>query len=330
MLQRGQQARVRCYGHLLGLLHWGLDPRLARASGCGMIRLLLCLTFLTTSLPAETLSAQPLWPDGVPGALGAAERDLPTLTAYLPKAEQATGLGIVVCPGGGYAGLASYEGAGYAEWLVEQGIAAFVLKYRLGSAGYRHPRMLQDAARALRIVRSRAGEWKLDPHRLGIMGSSAGGHLAATLLTHFDAGKADATDPIERVSSRPDFGVLCYAVISMGDTGHSGSRDNLLGKDPDPALVESLSNEKQVTADTPPCFIMHTWDDPVVKVENALEFATALRKAGVRFDLHIYERGPHGIALSVGKNGAAPNTVHPWAQDLLMWLRQHAWASPAP
>ena len=166
--------------------------------------------------------------------------------------------------------------------LNECGIAGFVLKYRLGSAGYRHPVMLQDAARAVRLVRARAGEWKLDPKRIGIMGSSAGGHLASTLLTHFDAGKPDAADPIERQSSRPDLGILCYAVITMvGPFTHQGSKHNLLGKDPSPELARELSNDLQVTKETPPCFIWSTYEDNAVPVENSLQFAEALRKAGV-------------------------------------------------
>jgi acetyl esterase/lipase len=291
------------------------------------MRTLFLLSFLVliSPLSAETLASLPLWPEGAPGALGTAEKDVPTLTPYLPTAEKATGVGILVCPGGGYGGLAGHEGAGYAEWLAEQGVAAFVLKYRLGSAGYRHPVMLNDAARGMRLMRSKAVEWKLDPKRLGVMGSSAGGHLAATLVTHFDAGQPTSADAVETTSSRPDFGILCYAVISMGPNTHGGSKQNLLGTDPTPELVELLSNEKQVTKETPPCFLWHTWDDPVVKVENALEFATALRKAGVKFDLHIYQHGPHGIGLSIGKNGAAPNAVHPWALDLLMWMRQNQW-----
>ena len=195
---------------------------------------------------------------GAPGALGKEDKDIPTLTAYMPDPAKATGAAIVICPGGGYGGLAPHEGGQYARFLNEYGIAGFVLKYRLGPDGYRHPAMLHDAARAVRTVRANAGEWKLDPKRIGIMGSSAGGHLASTLLTHFDAGKPDAADPIERQSSRPDLGILCYAVISMGELGHRGSRNNLLGKDPSPELVRELSNELHVTKDTPPCFIWHT------------------------------------------------------------------------
>ena len=272
---------------------------------------------LTAALHAAPLAPLPLWPEGAPGALGEKDEDKPTLTAFLPAPEKATGAAIVICPGGGYGGLAGHEGAGYAEWLAEQGIAGIVLKYRLGSRGYRHPAMLNDAARAVRLTRVKADEWKIDPKRVGIMGSSAGGHLASTLLTHFDAGQADATDPVERLSSRPDIGILCYAVISMGPNTHGGSKNNLLGKDPAPELVELLSNEKQVTKQTPPCFIWHTCEDDAVKVENSLDFAAALRKAGVPFDLHVYQKGSHGIGLG----GSVGQVLHPWTADCLFWLK---------
>jgi len=202
--------------------------------------------------PAEIQAPLPLWPQGAPGALGTNDDDIPTLTAYLPASADATGAAMVICPGGGYAGLASHEGRDYALWLNQHGVTAFVLKYRLGSHGYRHPAMLHDAARAVRLVRDRAGDWRIDPHRVGIMGSSAGGHLASTLLTHFDAGDASATDPIDRQSSRPDIGILCYPVITFGEFRHNGSRDELLGPNPSPELVQNLSNELQVTKDTPP------------------------------------------------------------------------------
>lgn len=267
---------------------------------------------------AAPLEPLPLWKDGAPGALGTLDKDSPTVTPYLPTEEKATGAAIVVLPGGGYGGLAPHEGKGYAEWLNEHGIAAFVVQYRLGTAGYRHPAMLNDAARAVRLTRSKAAEWKIDPKRIGIMGSSAGGHLASTLLTHFNAGKAEDADPIERESSRPDLGILCYPVISMGEISHAGSRKNLLGDQPDPALIEELSNEKQVKPETPPCFIWHTWEDKAVKVENALQFATALQKAGVPFDLHVYQKGGHGIGLGGGRQGGP---LHPWTQDLLFWLK---------
>lgn len=282
---------------------------------------LLTLLALAAAAHAAPLDPIPLWPDKAPGALGDADHDKPTITPFLPPSEKATGAAIVICPGGGYGGLAAHEGPGYAEYLSQQGIACFVLKYRLGSKGYRHPIMLGDAARAVRLVRSRAAEWKLDPARVGIMGSSAGGHLTTTLLTHFDAGKPNDTDPVERQSSRPDLGIVCYGVITLGEFTHQGSKKNLLGENPDPALVENLSNEKQVTKDTPPCFVWSTLEDKAVPVENSMQFVAALRKNGVPFDFHVYERGPHGIGLSSGKNGIPADDVHPWAKDLLFWLK---------
>lgn len=285
----------------------------------------LLVSLLAAVVTAHAAPLEPvlLYPNGAPGALGDKDDDKPTLTPFLPDPAKATGAAIVVCPGGGYGGLAPHEGAGYAEWLADNGIAAFVLKYRLGSKGYRHPAMLNDAARAVRLTRSKAAEWKIDPKRVGIIGSSAGGHLTSTLLTHFDAGKGDAADPVERESSRPDLGILCYAVITMGDNTHAGSKKNLLGENPDPALVELLSNEKQVTKDTPPCFIWHTYEDQAVKVENSLAFASALRAAGVPFDLHVYQKGKHGIGLGGGREGG-PH--HPWAADCLFWLKVQGFA----
>ena len=287
----------------------------------------LALMSVTLLAPAQPTNPMPLWPNGAPGALGTAEKDIPTLTAYLPKPELATGAAMVICPGGGYGGLAAHEGEAYALFLSDNGIAGFVLKYRLGSAGYRHPVMLQDVSRALRTVRANASEWKLDPKRIGVMGSSAGGHLASTLLTHFDSGKPEAEDPIERQSSRPDLGVLCYPVISMGDMGHAGSRKNLLGNDPSPELIKFLSNDLQVTKDTPPCFLFHTVEDAGVPVENSLVFASALRKAGVPFDLHIYEKGPHGMGLGFKVYSPYdPEKLHPWTKDCVFWLKLHKFA----
>ena len=265
----------------------------------------------------------PLWPSGAPGALGKEDKDIPTLTPYFPPAGKASGAAMVVLPGGGYGGLAAHEGKDYALWLNEQGITAFVLKYRLGPAGYRHPAMLQDAARAIRLVRAKANEWNLDPKRIGIMGSSAGGHLASTLLTHFDAGKPNA-DSVDRQSSRPDLGILCYAVITMGQFTHQGSKHNLLGNNPSPELVQELSNELHVTKDTPPCFLWHTAEDAAVPVENSLQFAEALRKAGVPFDLHIYQKGAHGLGL--GSRDYDPAKWLPWTHDCAYWLKLQGFA----
>jgi acetyl esterase/lipase len=281
-----------------------------------LLPLLVLALAATTALAADP-TPLPLWPNGAPGALGTTEFDIPTLTPYLPAPEKATGAAMVICPGGGYGGLAPHEGAGYAEWLADHGIAGFVLRYRLGSHNYRHPAMLNDVARAIRFTRSKAAEWKIDAKRVGIMGSSAGGHLASTILTHFDAGKPSDPDPIERESSQPDLGILCYPVITMGENTHGGSRKNLLGDNPSPDLIELLSNEKQVTPQTPPTFIFHTWEDKAVKVENSLAFAEALKKNNVPFDLHIYEKGAHGMGLGGGRAGG-PH--HPWTEDCLYWL----------
>jgi len=271
------------------------------------------------SAQAQPTNSFPLWPEAAPGALGKEDKDIPTLAPYWPDPAKATGAAIVICPGGGYGGLAPHEGDHYARFLNEHGVAGFVLKYRLGSAGYRHPVMLQDAARALRTVRARAAEWKLDPKRIGIMGSSAGGHLASTLVTHYDAGKPDAADPIERQISRPDLGILCYAVISMGEFGHRGSRKNLLGEDPSPELIRELSNELHVTKDTPPCFLWHTYEDRGVRIENSLQFVEALQRKDVPFDFHVYQNGPHGLGL--GTREWNPDKRHPWTRDLVFWLQ---------
>lgn len=258
----------------------------------------------------------PLWPETA--NVGPAD-NRPSITVYTPAQGAATGSAMVIFPGGGYGGLARHEGEGFARWFAQQGITAFVVKYRLGSKGHdhRHPAMLNDAARAVRLVRSRADEWHLDRDRIGVIGASAGGHLASTILTHFDTGRPDDTDPIERESSRPTLGILCYPVITMGEFTHGGSRKNLLGLAPTPELIELLSSERQVTAETPPCFIWHTWEDKGVRVENSLLFAGALREKGVPFELHIYEKGGHGLGLG---DGGGKTTPHRWTADCLAWL----------
>jgi acetyl esterase/lipase len=254
------------------------------------------------SEPAGPPIVMPLWPQGTPGAKGTdPDKDVPTLTICLPKAETATGAAAVVCPGGGYGMLAvEHEGKQVAEWLNSLGVAAFILKYRLGPR-YHHPAMLEDAGRAIRTVRAGSGRWGVDPQRIAIIGFSAGGHLASTAGTHFGAGKPDAEDPIERVSSRPDRLILVYPVIALATPfGHSGSLRNLLGDNPTQELVENLSNERQVTKDTPPTFLAHTNADKGVPAENSMLFALALRKAGVPVELHLFERGPHGLGLGGG------------------------------
>jgi len=268
-----------------------------------------------------------LWPQGAPGALGREPTDVPTLTPYLAPKEKATGAAVVICPGGGYGHLAEHEGRPVAEWLNTIGVTAFVLKYRLGPR-YHHPAMLQDAARAIRLVRARAAEWGLDPARVGILGFSAGGHLASTAGTHFDAGKADAADPLERVSSRPDVMILIYPVITMREKTHAGSKKNLLGDNPTSELVALLSNEEQVTKETPPAFLVHTMTDTAVPVENTLMFVSALRRAGVPFELHLYERGPHGFGLGTERQGRPADPIlSTWPARCADWLRLHGFVA---
>jgi acetyl esterase/lipase/ketosteroid isomerase-like protein len=260
---------------------------------------------------------QLLWPAGAPGAVGSEPADRPKLTVYRAPAEDANGAAVVVCPGGSYGRLAAdHEGKQVAEWLNSFGVSAFVLQYRLGPR-YRHPAPLQDAQRAIRLVRARAAEWGVDPARVGILGFSAGGHLASTAATHFDDGRADAADPIDRQGSRPDFAVLAYPVISLeGAPAHSNSRKNLLGDPADPALVQLLSNERQVTARTPPTFLFHTADDPGVLATNSLLFFEALQAKGVPAELHVFAHGKHGVGLA--PDDAA---LSQWPRLCSLWLQ---------
>jgi acetyl esterase/lipase len=252
------------------------------------------------AVPREPI---PLWPEGPPGVSKDAPGLRPTLTIYQPPPEKATGAVVVICPGGGYGGHANHEGKPIAEWLNGLGVTGIVLKYRLAPDAH-HPAMLQDAARAVRTVRANAKAWKIDPKRVGVLGFSAGGHLASTIATHFDAGDPNASDPVERLSSRPDRAILIYPVISMvSPYTHLGSRRNLIGTEPAAGLAESLSNETQVTPETPPTFLAHTDQDVAVPPENSLLFALALRKAKVPVELHIFEKGQHGLGL--GRPGFA-------------------------
>jgi acetyl esterase/lipase len=257
-----------------------------------------------------------LWENGAPGALGQADTDKPTITAYrAPRGS--SGTAIIVAPGGGYGALAmEHEGRQWAYWYNAMGITAFVLKYRLGPR-YHHPIELGDAQRAIRTVRARAAEFSIVPDRIGMMGFSAGGHLASTAATHFDAGKSDSPDTIERVSSRPDFLILGYPVISFDPAvTHMGSLRNLLGDNPDPKLVENLSNELQVTPQTPPTFIFHTTNDNGVPVENSVRFYLALRKAKVPVEMHLFENGPHGVGMAL-----SDPSLSVWPSLLMNWLR---------
>jgi acetyl esterase/lipase len=272
---------------------------------------------------AQSTNSFPLWADAAPGALGKTVDDIPTLTPFLP-ATNATGAAMIICPGGGYAKLAPHEGRDYARWLSSHGLACFVLNYRLGTNGYRYPIPLLDAARSLRLLRAHAADWKIDLKRIGMMGSSAGGHVTSMLMTGFDSGNAASADPIERESSRPDFAVLCYPVITMGAFAHSGSKKLLLSPNPSAALIKKASPELHVTKEAPPCFIWGSDEDKTVPIENSLQFADALRKHGVPFELHVYERGRHGIGL--GSRDFDPAKWHPWTTECLRWLRERGFA----
>ena len=280
------------------------------------LKVLLGSVVIAGVLTAQIPKPQLLWPDSAPGALGNKDEDKPSLTPFVLPQGSGAGTAVIVCPGGGYQHLSmDKEGYQVAAWLNSIGVSAFVLQYRLGMR-YHHPIELGDAQRAIRTVRWRAAEYGVAVDRIGIMGFSAGGHLAATAGTHSDAGNAGASDPVDRVGSRPDFLVLCYPVISLTSYAHRGSKDYLLGANPDPKLVENLSNELQVTARTPPAFLFHTDEDKTVPVENSVLFYLALRKAGVPAEMHIYEHGSHGVGLA--QNDRALSS---WPGRLADWLR---------
>ena len=284
--------------------------------------LVICWVIAAVSLNSKSLADDPpvelLWPAGAPLAKGDADNDKPTVTVYSAPADKAIGAGIVVCPGGGYGALAmGHEGHDVAKWMNSLGVTAFVLKYRHRNTGYGHPAPMLDAQCAVRFVRANAEKYKLDKDKIGIMGFSAGGHLASTVGTHFDDGDANAKGPIDRASCRPDFMILVYPVITLnGPFTHEGSRNNLLGKPADEELVEKFSNEKQVTERTPPTFLIHSGGDRAVPPENSVLFYEALRRSKVPAEMHIYEKGGHGFGL-------APNdpVLSTWPARCADWLR---------
>lgn len=288
---------------------------------------ILFATIALSIAPGLLLAAAPepvkLWADGAPDAKGEAEHDTPTIRVYHPPEGKVNGCGVVICPGGGYGILAyDHEGHQVAKWFNSIVVTGFVLRYR-HAPHYKHPTPLGDAQRAIRYVRTNAKELGVSPQRIGIMGFSAGGHLASTAATHFDSGKPDADDSVDRASCRPDFAILGYPVISMTeDFGHTGSRRNLIGEDGSEELANLLSNEKQVTSETAPTFIFHTGEDTGVPVENALAFYSALRKAKVPGELHVYQFGPHGVGLAAGDPVA--NT---WKERLGDWLKTSGFLS---
>lgn len=296
----------------------------------------MCLAALAISASAFAQQQQPaqtsagpevlLWPSGAPGALGTADTDKPELTVFLPTVPNPTKTGVVVAPGGGYQHLAiDKEGFAIAKWLNDHGVAAFVLRYRLGPQ-YHNPVELGDAQRAIRLVRAHAAEYGIAEDHIGMCGFSAGGHLTATAGTHFDAGDTGATDPIQQKSSRPDFLILGYPVITMMDPYvHLGSKRNLLGENPDPGLVSSMSNETQVTPQTPPTFLFSTTDDKTVPVANSVMFYEALVRAGVPVEMHLFQHGAHGAGLA-----SANPQLSVWPDLLIKWMRERGYAAPNP
>jgi acetyl esterase/lipase len=291
---------------------------------------IVTLVLLTGAYTLRAADAKPtgpapevirLWTGAAPGAIGEKDFDIPTLTLFPAPKETATGAVFIVCPGGGYGGLAAHEGAPVAQWFNSLGITGVVLKYRLGSHGYRHPIELGDVQRAIRMVRSKAADWNIDPKRVGVLGFSAGGHLASSAVTHFDEGDPNAADPIDKLGCRPDLGILIYPVITMTDPfTHKGSRQNLLGNTPGAELIDLMSNEKQVTPKTPPCFLVHGMDDSAVPIENSINFALACKANKVPVELHIFEHGPHGFGL-----GNDPATKS-WPAAAAIWLERHGFA----
>ncbi len=275
----------------------------------------------TPAPPVAAPVAAPLWAAGaVPGALGTEAVDTPTLTAYLP-ASNPTKTAVVIAPGGGYLNLATKkEGTDFALWLNARGVAAFVLKYRLGPK-YHNPVELWDAQRAVRTVRAHAAEYGVATDHIGMWGFSAGGHLTATAGTQFDAGKPDAADPIDRQSSRPDFLVLAYPVITLEPPyAHTGSRKYLLGEDATPELAASLSAQNRVTKETPTAFLYATYDDQTVPVMNSVMFYEAMVKAGVPAEMHLYKHGPHGTGLAAG----FPQ-LKGWPDLVAKWMAGNGW-----
>lgn len=290
----------------------------------------LCAVPIAAQTETESHQEILLWPDGAPGALGTEAKDQPKIVVYRPSesslAKQA-GVAMLVVPGGGYGNLASdHEGTQIATWLNQHGITAAVLDYRHRGKGYGHPAPLQDAQRAIRYLRSEAAQLNVDPNKIGIIGFSAGGHLASTVCTHFDLGQSDAADRLEQVSCRPDFSILCYGVLQMGtDITHAGSQRNLLGDNPAADVLLSLCNDRQVNAQTPPTFLFHTNEDSVVLPQNSAIYYQALKANQVPCELHIFERGRHGVGLARDVPG-----THLWPELCLAWLEgQNIWQRPA-
>lgn len=302
-----------------------------------LLPLVSSLVLATSALAAPDRPVIPLWPEGLPDPLRAgydpaqtaeevvdgtriANVRAPQLTVFAPAPGLANGTAVVICPGGGYARLAyGHEGLDVAAWLNAQGVTCFLLKYR--HKEYGHPAPLRDVLRAIRIVRSRAAEFGVDPARIGVMGFSAGGHLASSAATLFDHADGKTGAALDAVSARPSFAILVYPVILMeGPHIHAGSRTNLLGEKPTAEMIERLSTDRQVSKATPPIFLIHAQDDTGVPIENALSFYAGARRAGVPVEMHLYEKGGHGFGL---KPKAQPTDE--WPDRCLSWMRAHGW-----
>ncbi len=292
---------------------------------------IVCAAFIgmTQSSSAQVEKTILLWPDGAPGALGTEEKDKPKLHIRIPK--DCNGTAIVILPGGGYRHLAmGHEGKDIAAWFNGLGAAAFICEYRHRGKGYGHPAPMQDAQRAIQLVRANADNWGVNKDKVGVIGFSAGGHLGSTVSNHFQGDDKDSEDAVSKQSRRPDFSILCYPVIALGESyTHGGSQRNLLGKDADAKIVEKFSNEKQVTKETPPTFLWSTADDRVVKVENSLQYFRALRKNNVPAALHVFPSGRHGLGMAKGNK-----EVSQWTKLCEQWLRNQkfldAKADPSP
>lgn len=269
-------------------------------------------------------TALKLWGEGAaPGSTGDGHGDVPRLIVTRAQSDSPTA-GVVILPGGGYGNLAmDHEGYQFAEWFKELGITSGICVYRHSGAGnhgrgYKHPHPMVDAQRAIQMMRANADQWNLDPNRIGVIGFSAGGHLCSTVSNFAIQGNAESEDPISQVPSRPDFSILCYPVIALNQPyTHKGSQRNLLGDDPDPALIQLMSTEQQVSEKTPPTFIFHTVEDKAVPVENALVYFAACRQHGVPVEMHIYQQGRHGLGLARDTPGASQ-----WPEQCTDWLRR--------
>ncbi|PWT70169.1 MAG: alpha/beta hydrolase [Bacteroidetes bacterium] len=302
-----------------------------------MKRMILLLIAMQCCMLSKSQAVIPLYTDSIPNSIPGPDEEVseitpdhqlliekishPTLTIFLPEKEKASGTAVIICPGGGYHNFAAgYEGSDVAKKFNETGIAAFVLKYRIPDD---HTMMrkeigpLQDAQRAIQIVRQRAKEWGLNASHIGILGFSAGGHLASTAGTHF----MQAVIKNEKeINLRPDFMILVYPVISFTDSiGHMGSRENLIGKNPSQEKIWAYSNELQITGKTPPTFLVHAKDDDVVPVQNSLDFCSALKKNHVSAEIYLYEKGGHGFGLT------NPTSPVKWLDLVLTWIQKNGW-----